>query len=95
MPAESGERTETMGSARAELRAVLIRFGVEILVYGALLAIYFMLVLRFLSAPLLRLSSSSPGHYSWVSLLLIVAQAVVLDAATSLLVEQLHLERLE
>ena len=95
MPVGSSDAKASRTSHRDELRALLIRFGIELVVYGALLTVYFLLVLRFLSAPLNRLAINHPGLYSWLGLVLIVAQAVVLDAVTSLLVEQLHMERVE
>jgi hypothetical protein len=95
MSQETKDKHESPGSARSELRRVLVRFGVELLVYGVLLTAYFLLVLRFLSAPLLAMSGGNPWIYALVAILLIVAQGVVLDWVTSFLVEQLHLERVE
>jgi hypothetical protein len=95
MTAHNGETTELQTSARDELRTLLLRFGIELLLYGALLTAYLYLVLRFLSGPLLRLSQGKPWDYAWVALAIIVGQAVVLERITSFLVEQLRLERVE
>jgi hypothetical protein len=75
-------------------RAVLLRFFIELAVYGLLLLAYFLLVLRYLAEPLGRLFRSNLALYGLLGLGLIIGQAAVLDLVTSFLVEQLRLERL-
>ena len=77
------------------LRALIRNFAIEMIVYGILVALYLVLVLRLLGKPLSRLFSDNLTPYAFISLALIVAQAVLLDAVTSFLLDQLHLERLE
>jgi hypothetical protein len=64
-------------------------------VYGLLVFVYFVLVLRLLGEPLTVLYEGNPVTYAVVALALIVAQGVVLEAVTSYLLRVLGLERLE
>ncbi|MCA9874163.1 MAG: hypothetical protein H6659_06555 [Ardenticatenaceae bacterium] len=81
---------------KSKTRRLLIRnFLVELLVYAILLVVYFLLVLRFLGAPLNQLFHLNPVVYAGASLLLIVVQGVALEWITSFLVSRLGLEKLE
>ena len=80
---------------KQKTRVLLRNFVVELIVYGVLVAAYSMLVLRLLGKPLARLFHSNLGVFAFVSLALIVAQGVLLDALTSFLLDKLRLERLE
>jgi len=74
----------------------LIRnFLLELLLYAALVVVYFVLVLRWLGDPLLQMFGENLRLYAVVSLMLIIIQGVALDAITGFLVERLGLERLE
>jgi hypothetical protein len=66
-----------------------------LIVYGVLVAAYSVIVLRLLGKPLAQLFHSNLGVFAFVSLALIVAQGVLLDALTSFLLDKLRLERLE
>jgi len=70
-------------------------FLLELLLYAALVVIYFILVLRWLGEPLLQMFHENLQLYAVVALVLIIVQGVALDAITSFLVERLGLERLE
>lgn len=75
---------------------ILVRnFLLELLLYAALVVVYFVLVLRWLGDPLLQMFRENLQLYAVVSLVLIIIQGVALDAITSFLVERLGLERLE
>lgn len=77
-------------------RRLLIRnFLLELFIYAILLVVYFLLVLRFLGAPLNQLFHLNPAVYSGASLVLIVVQGVALEWITSFLVGRLGLEKLE
>jgi len=76
-------------------KRLLRNFFIELVIYGALLAVYFFLVLRYLGRPLNDLFHLDPLIYAIATLLLIVAQSVVLERVTSYLVRMLGLERLE
>jgi hypothetical protein len=78
-----------------ELRALIRNFAIEMIVYGILVVLYSVLVLHLLGKPLSRLFNDNLARYAFVSLALVVAQAVLLDAVTSFLLHQLHLERFE
>ena len=76
-------------------RVLLRNFVVELIVYGVLVAAYSAIVLRMLGKPLVQLFHSNLGVFAVVSLMLIVAQGVLLDALTSFLLDKLRLERPE
>jgi hypothetical protein len=79
-----------------ERMGVLLRnFIFESIVYGVLVAVYPILVLQLLGKPLAQLFHSDLGAFAAVSLVLIVAQGVVLDALTSFLLDRVRLERSE
>ena len=76
-------------------RVLLRNLVIELLVYGALVVAYSVVVLRLLGEPLSRLFGSNLVIYALVSLALIVAQGILLDVITSFLLDQLRLGRLE
>ena len=76
-------------------RKLIRNFIIELVVYGALIIVYFLLVLRFLGDWLYELYDSELRLYAFLALALIVIQAVVLEAITSFLITRLGLERLE
>ena len=76
-------------------KSLVRNFILEMIVYGALFVIYFMVLLRFLGQPLTGLYDSNLRYYAIVALALIVAQGVVLEWVTSFLLDFLGLERLE
>lgn len=76
---------------QARLRDLVI----ELVVYGSLVTLYFLVVLRTLSGPLTQLFHRSPLAYAAAGLGLILAQGVALDALTSFLLERLGLGRVE
>ena len=80
---------------KREMRVLLRNFVVELMVYGVLVAAYSVVVLRLLGEPLARLFGSSLAAYAFISLILIVAQGVLLDIITSFLLDRLRLGRLE
>lgn len=79
---------------RDQGKRVLLKLLVELVVYGLLLLVYFVLVLRFLGDPLQTTSKDNIWLYALAGLGLMVAQAVLLDIITSFLVERLDIERL-
>jgi hypothetical protein len=60
-------------------------FGLEILVYGVLIAGYLLLVLRYLGGWLQNLFLRERTTYAFVALALVVVQGAVLERATRLL----------
>jgi hypothetical protein len=73
--------------------AFLRNFIIEMVAYGALLAVYFFLVLRFLNDPLKRMFEENLPYYTLISLLLIVAQAVLLDWVVRFIIDLFGLNR--
>ena len=65
-------------------------FAIELAIYAILVTIYFFLVLHLLGGWLYRLETQHRVTYAVVALLLIVGQAVVLDAVTTLLLRLLR-----
>jgi hypothetical protein len=80
---------------KPKTRRLLRNLIFEVIIYSVLLLIYFLLVLRFLGEPLNQLFHQSLVVYAGATLLLIVAQSVLLDFITTLLVERLDLEKSE
>jgi hypothetical protein len=75
--------TKGIFNSRRFIRTLVI----ELAIYGVLLTVYFLVVLRFLGQPLTRLFDSNLPLYALAGLGLITAQGVVLDGVTSLLVK--------
>jgi hypothetical protein len=88
MQAISAARSQELGRI---VRSVLI----ELLLYGTLMTLYVLVILRLLPAPLQSLFHNNLLVYAAVSLLLIVAQGALLEALTSFLLDRLRLERFE
>jgi hypothetical protein len=68
-------------------------FGLEILVYGALIAGYLLLVLRYLGDWLHNLFLHDRVTYAFIALALVVAQGAVLERATRLLLHWIKPEK--
>jgi hypothetical protein len=82
-----------MGNSK--IRTLIINFIIELVIYGILVVAYFFLVLRYLRIFLTDLYQNNLIAYAIIGLILIVVQAVVLEAVTSFLLDRLRLERLE
>jgi hypothetical protein len=76
-------------------RTLIRNFVLELIVYGALVVVYFLLVLRYLDEWLQGLFNSNLAVYAVLSLGLVVTQAVILDLVTTFLLDWLNLERLK
>jgi hypothetical protein len=80
---------------KREIRTLMRNFVIELVIYGILVIVYSLVVLRLLGEPLARLFGSNLITYALISLGLIVAQGVLLDLITSFLLDRLRLGRLE
>ena len=80
---------------KSKIRKLIINFIIELVIYGILVVAYFYLVLRYLRLFLTELYHDNLVVYAIIGLILIVVQAVVLEAVTSFLLDRLRLERLE
>ena len=69
--------------SKTEVGRTLRAFVVELLVYTVLVTAYFFAVLHFLGGWLMRLATEHIHTYAIVSILLIIGQAVVLEAVTT------------
>ncbi|MEJ2262376.1 MAG: hypothetical protein P8X95_02960 [Anaerolineales bacterium] len=85
----------TSKSENITIRELAINFGIEILIYGVLVVGYFYLVLRLLGPWLSHLFQNDLVTYAVIGLSLIVAQGIVLEQVTSLILNWLNLNRLE
>ena len=79
----------------SNVKKMIGSFVVELLIYSVLVVVYFFLVLRLLGEPLSRLFTSHLVVYAFLALVLIVAQAVVLEAVTSFIMGLLGLDQVE
>jgi hypothetical protein len=80
---------------KPNLQRLVRNFAIELVVYGLLLVVYFFAVLRFLGGILNDLYLDNTTLYAGIGLILIITQAVVLEAVTSYLIRLLRLDRLE
>jgi hypothetical protein len=76
-------------------RKIIRNFAIELVIYGILVTVYFIVVLENLGDWLLDLYQNNLTLYAFVALALIVVQAVVLEWVTTFLIERLGLDRLE
>ena len=82
-------------SERSEMRTLVRNFLIELVVYGALVVGYFVVVLRWLGEPLVQLFDTNLVVYAVLALVLIIFQGVALEAVTSFLIKLLRLESFE
>ena len=76
-------------------RIVIRNIVIELFVYGVLITVYALVVLRWLSDPLQALFNSNMTMYAVASLALIVAQGVLLERLTSFLLARLGMQQHE
>ena len=76
-------------------RVLLRNFVIEIVIYGSLITAYYFVALRLVASPLSNLFTNNLSHYAIIGLVLIVAQAMLLDRLTTYLLERLGLQRFE
>ena len=69
--------------SKTTIRRTLRAFVVELLLYAALVTVYFFAVLHFLGGWLVRLETHHIRVYAVVAILLIIGQAVVLEMVTT------------
>jgi hypothetical protein len=76
-------------------RKAIVGFVIELVIYGSFITIYFLVVLRFLQIPLTNMYEADLLRYAFLSLALIIAQAVLLDVVVTFLLDLLGLGRLK
>jgi hypothetical protein len=80
---------------KQKMRVMVRNFAIELIIYSILVVAYFVVALRLLGKSLAGLFHSNLATYAFVSLGLIVAQGVLLDALTSFLLDRLNLNQME
>jgi hypothetical protein len=75
-----------MTGEERSFKRVIVSLAIELGIYGFLLVLYFLLVLRFLNQPLTRLFHANLIVYAPVALILIAAQGLLLSALTTFLI---------
>ena len=86
---------KTDNTQHVDKRTLVRNLVIELVVYGILLTLYVILVLQWLVIPLLETFHNNLLLYSFLSLVLLVAQAVLLEQLTSFLLERLGLKTFE
>lgn len=74
-------------------KRTLLGFAIELVIYAALITIYFFLVLSFLGDWLRSLFLEHRDVYAVVAILLMIGQAVVLELVTNILATFLRLRK--
>lgn len=87
--------SQNSNNSRSYFKGLLLNFLIELIIYGGLVTIYYLLVLRYLSQPLELLYDRYLPLYAFTALILIVAQGVVLENITTFLLYRLGLGRRE
>jgi hypothetical protein len=77
----------------APSKRTLLGFAIELVIYAALIAIYFFLVLRFLGDWLRWLFLEHRDVYAAVAIFLMIGQAVALELVTNILATFLRLRK--
>lgn len=78
-----------------DTRKLIKNFAIELIVYGTLVTIYFLVVLQTIGDWLFDLYENNLPAYAIAALVLIIVQGVFLEMVTTFLIERLGLERLE
>ncbi len=76
--------------SKTVVRRTLRAFALELVVYAALVVVYFFAVLHFLGDWLVQLETHHIRVYAVVAILLIIGQAAVLEAVTTSLLRLLR-----
>ena len=71
---------------KKEIAKTLRAFAVELVIYAALVIVYFFLVLHLLGEQLFQLEKHHRYFYATLSILLIIGQAVLLESLTTFLI---------
>jgi len=82
-------------SKSIDIRKFLINFAIELVIYGVLVTLYYLLALRFLASPLKFLFEEYIVLYAIAALILIVAQGVLLENVTHFLLNRIGLDRFQ
>ncbi len=73
----------------------IINLIIEFIIYGGLVALYFLVILRYLNEPIKNLFDNNLTVYAIVSLILILLQGVLLERLTFYVLDWVGLKRFE
>lgn len=90
---ESRARHRLMRGMKKDLKNLFKSFSIELPVYSVVVVIYFFLVLHFLGDRLYHMFLTARPWYALLSLLLIIAQGVVLESLTRTLLRVIRRNR--
>jgi hypothetical protein len=76
-------------------RRLVLNLIIEFIIYGGLVTLYFLVVLRYLYEPINNLFDNNLLVYAIVSLLLIVLQGVLLERLAFYILDWIGLKRFE
>ncbi len=79
-------KSQSKAAEKHHVRSFLRNLAIDLGVYGVLLLVYFFLVLRYLGDFLTELLLNQQYWYAFLGLGIIVTQAVLLDVASSAIV---------
>ncbi len=80
-----------MDKNRSESRKLILRIGLELVIYAALVVAYMYLVLSLLGADLVILFKRDPVMYAALALGLMAFQGVFLESVTTFLINRLEI----
>ena len=76
-------------------KRLVLNLIIELIIYGGLVTLYFLVVLRYLNEPINNLFDNNLLVYAIVSLILIVLQGVLLERLAFYILDWIGLKRLE
>jgi hypothetical protein len=82
-PALARCKCDMAAASKTQVARTLRAFFLELLIYGALVTGYFFAVLHYLGAWLVNLETQHIRIYAIIAIVLIIGQAVVLEAVTT------------
>ena len=76
-------------------KRLVINLIIEFIIYGGLVTLYFLVILRYLNEPIKNIFDNNLPVYAIVSLILIVLQGVLLERLTFYVLDWVGLKRFE
>jgi len=76
-------------------KRLVLNLIIEFIIYGGLVALYFLVILRYLNEPIKNLFDNNLTVYAIVSLILIGLQGVLLERLTFYILDWIGLKRFE
>jgi hypothetical protein len=76
-------------------KRLVVNLIIEFIIYGGLVTLYFLVILRYLNEPIKNLFDNNLTFYAIVSLILIGLQGVLLERVTFYILDWVGLKRFE